>query len=238
MVLSRVRKKRFALAARPLSCLWASRALTRSGNEAFWGAAKNSLISAMNISGSSSGSPLNVGRYSSPRSTTVGMTLVTDAVSVCMASLQEDGPARMLSAVTSAVTASCCTGAGLAALSVMGSGCWTTTSSSTVVDGIMRERARVVTPIMGIGLKGGLRHLVEREPHVGRQFVTTGTVCVQTLTNLGSGDKCDVHLYRSDSNKDRSRRRATWLPRSGCRRSDKGVHCRRCFGSEIKQKSG
>jgi hypothetical protein len=138
----------------------------------------------------------------------------------------------------SAVTSSCCTGAGLAALSVMGSGCWTTTSSSTVVDGIMRERARVVTPIMGIGLKGGLRHLVEREPHVGRQFVTTGTVCVQTLANLGSGDKCDVHLYRSDFNKNRRRRRATWLPRSGCRRSDKEVHCRRCFGSEIKRKSG
>jgi hypothetical protein len=68
--------------------------------------------------------------------------------------------------------------------------------------------------------------------------VTTGTVCVQTLANLGSGDKCDVHLYRSDSNKNRRRRRATWLPRSGCRRSDKEVHCRRCFGSEIKQKSG
>jgi hypothetical protein len=232
MVLSRVRKKRFALAARPLSCLWASRALTRSGNEAFCGAAKNSLISAMNISGSSSGLPLNVGRYSSPRSTTVGMTLVTDAVSVCMASLQEDGPARMLSAVTASWGWTCCS------LSVVGSGCWTTTSSSTMVDGIMRERARVVTPIMGIGLKGGLRHLIERGPYVGRQFVTTGTVCVQTLTNLGSGDKCDVHLYRSDSNKNRRRRRATWLPRSGCRRSDKGVHSRRCCGSEIKRKSG
>jgi hypothetical protein len=36
IVVSRVRKKTFALVARPLSSLWASRALTRLGNEAFW----------------------------------------------------------------------------------------------------------------------------------------------------------------------------------------------------------
>jgi hypothetical protein len=84
------------------------------------------------------------------------------------------GPTRMLSAAT----ASCCCGAGLAALCAMGSACRTSNSFSMVVDFILQERARVVTPVIGISLKGGLRRLVERKPHVGRQFVTTGTVCV------------------------------------------------------------
>jgi hypothetical protein len=178
MFLSRVIKKVLDFWARPRSCLWASLTLTRSGKEAFWGAAKNSCTSAMNNSGSSSGSPLNVGRYSSPRSTTVGTTLVTEVVLAGMASPQGPGAVGMSFVVVS-------------------SGRCTSTSFSTFADSIIWERARVTTPDTDIDLKnGGLRRLVGREPHVGRQSVTTGASGGQATTTVGTGDRCDVS-YRS-----------------------------------------
>jgi hypothetical protein len=178
MFLSRVIKKVLDFWARPRSCLWASLTLTRSGKEAFWGAAKNSYTSAMNNSGSSSGSPLNVGRYSSPRSTTVGTTLVTEVVLAGMASPQGPGAVGMSFVVVS-------------------SGRCTSTSFSTFADSIIWERARVTTPDTDIDLKnGGLRRLVGREPHVGRQSVTTGASGGQATTTVGTGDRCDVS-YRS-----------------------------------------
>ncbi|KAH0818546.1 hypothetical protein GEV33_004246 [Tenebrio molitor] len=178
MVLSRVIKKVLDFWARPRSCLWANLTLTRSGKEAFWGAAKNSCTSAMNNSGSSSGSPLNVGRYSSPRSTTVGTTLVTEVVLAGMASPQGPGAVGMSFVVVS-------------------SGRCTSTSFSTFADSIIWERARVTTPDTDIDLKnGGLRRLVGREPHVGRQSVTTGASGGQATTTVGTGDRCDVS-YRS-----------------------------------------
>jgi hypothetical protein len=178
MFLSRVIKKVLDFWARPRSCLWASLTLTRSGKEAFWGAAKNSCTSAMNNSGSSSGSPLNVGRYSSPRSTTVGTTLVTEVVLAGMASPQGPGAVGMSFVVVS-------------------SGRCTSTSFSTFADSIIWERARVTTPDTDIDLKnGGLRRLVGRGPHVGRQSVTTGASGGQATTTVGTGDRCDVS-YRS-----------------------------------------
>jgi hypothetical protein len=55
--------------------------------------------------------------------------------------------------------------------------------------------------------------------------VTTGTVCVQTLTNLGSGDKCDVHLtpIRTD----------VVGGRPGCRVRDVGAPTRECTVADV-----